>query len=119
MMNSFIHYWNDVTLAGNDAAITINARVQHMLAKTLKGDMALDPEMQRMTQEKIQAGNDGAFAAAQASLALLWTLPLYPQDWLNAYVGVTHAAQAPAFATVRHNATRLATHLPTPLRPPV
>lgn len=107
MVFNLLKYWMDMTQAGMDAAVTIDARMRRMVNGSVTGDIVSDPEMQRMAEEKLQATTDGAIAATTAAMDVISRAPLTPHGWAGGYLEVLKAATAPAFRTVGRNARRL------------
>ena len=96
--------------AGADAALTIAARTQNLLAP---GGRQSDKtrEARLMVQEKIDATIEGAFAA-QAAWGAFFIKAAFggvrtPNDVSAGLTAIAEAAVAPARRTVRANARRL------------
>ena len=93
--------------AGVDAALTIAARTQGLLAPG--GEKAREAHL--MVQEKLDAAVEGALAAQAAWGAFLVKAAFggvrTPQDFSAALASIAQAAAAPARRKVRANARRL------------
>jgi len=96
--------------AGIDAALTIAARTQGLLAPG-GGEVAKAREAQLMVQEKLDAAVEGAFAAQAAFGAFFLKAALggvrTPHDVSVGLTSIVEAAAAPARRKVRANARRL------------
>ena len=95
--------------AGADAALTIAARTQSLLAPGGVGEKASEARL--MVQEKLDAAVEGALAAQAAWGAFLVKAAFggvrTPQDVSAGLAGIADAAAAPARRKVRANARRL------------
>jgi hypothetical protein len=96
--------------AGADAALTIAARTQTLLAPDGRSsDKAREARL--MVQEKVDAAVEGAFAAQAAWGAFFIKAALggvrTPQDVSAGLAAIAEAAAAPARRRVRANARRL------------
>ena len=96
--------------AGIDAALTIAARTQGLLAPG-GGEAAKAREAQLMVQEKLDAAVEGAFAAQAAFGAFFLKAALggvrTPHDVSAGLTSIVEAAAGPARRKVRANARRL------------
>jgi hypothetical protein len=94
--------------AGVDAALTIAARTQSLLAP---GGFEKGREAQLMVQEKVDAAVEGAFAAQAAWGAFLIKAAFggvrTPHDFSAGLIAIAEAAAGPARRKVRANARRL------------
>ncbi len=95
--------------AGVDAALTIAARSQNMLAPGAQSDKAREARL--MVQEKVDAAVEGAFAA-QAAWGAFFIKAAFggvrtPNDVSTGLTRIAEAASGPARRTVRANARRL------------
>jgi hypothetical protein len=95
--------------AGADAALTITARTQRLLAPGRQSDKAREERL--MVQEKIDAAIEGAFAAQMAWGSFFIKAAFggvrTPNDVSAGLTAIAEAAAAPARRTVRANARRL------------
>jgi hypothetical protein len=96
--------------AGIDAALTIAARTQGLLAPG-GGEAAKAREAQLMVQEKLDAAVEGAFGA-QAAFSAFFVKAAFggvrtPHDVSAGLTAIAEAAAAPARRKVRANARRL------------
>src|SRR5271166_7194939 len=96
--------------AGVDAALTIAARTQSLLAPG-GGQSEKAREANLMVQEKVDAAVEGAFAA-QAAWRSFFIKAMFggvrtPHDVSAGLTAIAEAAAAPARRTVRANARRL------------
>jgi hypothetical protein len=96
--------------AGGDAALTISARTQNMLAPAgRQSDKAREARL--MVQEKVDAAIEGAFAAQRAWGAFFIKAAFggvrTPADVSAGLAAIAEAAAAPARRKVRANARRL------------
>jgi hypothetical protein len=96
--------------AGADAALTIAARTQNLLAPGGR-ESEKAREARLMVQEKVDAAIEGAFAA-QAAWGAFFTKAAFggvrtPHDVSAGFAAIAEAAAAPARRTVRANARRL------------
>ena len=96
--------------AGVDAALTIAARTQGLLALS-GGGFEKGREAQLMVQEKVDAAVEGAFAA-QAAWGAFWIKAAFggvrtPHDVSAGLTAIAEAAAGPARRKVRANARRL------------
>ena len=96
--------------SGADAALTIAARTQRLIAPAGDPSQKMH-EARRMVQEKIDAAVEGAFAAQTAWGAFLFKAALggvrSANDVSLGLARVAEAATKPARRTVRANARRL------------
>jgi hypothetical protein len=95
--------------AGADAALTIAARTQRLLAPGRQSDKTREARL--MVQEKIDAAVEGAFAAQMAWGSFFIKAAFgvrTPNDVSAGLTAIAEAAAAPARRTVRANARRLA-----------
>ena len=95
--------------AGADAALTIAARTQRLLAPGRRSDKAREARL--MVQEKIDAAIEGAFAAQMAWGSFFIKAAFggvrTPNDVSAGLTAIAEAATAPARRAVRANARRL------------
>ena len=98
------------TQAGVDAALTIAARTQSLLAPG-GGEFEKAREAQLMVQEKVDAAFEGAFAAHAAWGAFFIKAAFggvrTPHDLSAGLTAIAEAAAGPARRKVRANARRL------------
>ena len=96
--------------AGADAALTIAARTQTLLAPDGRSNEKAR-EARLMVQEKVDAAIEGAFAAQAAWGAFVIKAAFggvrTPHDVSAGFAAIAEAAAAPARRTVRANARRL------------
>lgn len=96
--------------ASADAALTITARTQKLLAPGGR-QSAKEREARLMVQEKVDAAIEGAFAAQAAWGAFVIKAAFggvrTPDDISAGFAAIAEAAAAPARRTVRANARRL------------
>jgi hypothetical protein len=94
--------------AGADAALTIVARTQRLLAPGRQSDKTREARL--MVQEKIDAAIEGGFAAQMAWGSFIKAAfggVRTPNDVSAGLTAIAEAAAAPARRTVRANARRL------------
>jgi hypothetical protein len=95
--------------AGADAALTIVARTQRLLAPGRQSDKTREARL--MVQEKIDAAIEGAFAAQMAwgsfFIKAAFGGVCTPNDVSAGLTAIAEAAAAPVRRTVRANARRL------------
>jgi hypothetical protein len=95
--------------AGADAALTIVARTQRLLAPGRQSDKTREARL--MVQEKIDAAIEGAFAAQMAWGSFFIKAAFggvrTPNDVSAGLTAIAEAAAAPVRRTVRANARRL------------
>lgn len=104
---AFARFWFAQMEAAAHAAVTVSQRMGVMEAAALQGRLMAEPEIWRMTSEKVVAATEGAMAAGFAAAREMPRVAMNPTRLPSASLAIAEAALAPARRKVRSNAKRL------------
>jgi hypothetical protein len=100
-------FWFAQWEAAANAAVTVSQRMGVMETAALRGRLMTEPEIWRMTSEKMVAAAEGAVAAGFAAATEMPRVAMNPARLPAASLAIAEAALAPARRKVRSNAKRL------------